>query len=112
MSPGYSTHSAPSPPRQNLSQPPIGCRSASCCLADLWCINSLTRRPITFTLDLKRGALIAECCLLKAPAVGIRLRSLRAVSLSERRVGLQLIQLEIEDGEAELTFEASQPHPG
>ena len=74
---------------------------------DLWCINPLTRRPITFSLDLKRGALIAECCLLKAPDVGIRLRSLRAVSLSERTVGLQLIQLEIEDGEAELTFEAS-----
>ena len=58
-------------------------------------------------LDVKRGALIGECCLLKAPGVGIRLRSLRVVSLSERALGLQLIQLEIEDGEVELTFEAS-----
>jgi hypothetical protein len=51
------------------------------------------------TLDVKRGALIGECCLLKAPGVGIRLRTLRVVSLSERALGLQLIQLEIEDGE-------------
>ena len=58
-------------------------------------------------LDVKRGALIGECCLLKAPGVGIRLRTLRVVSLSERALGLQLIQLEIEDGEVELTFEAS-----
>src|SRR3984957_19403549 len=47
------------------------------------------------TLDVKRGALIGECCLLKAPGVGIRLRTLRVVSLSERALGLQLIQLEI-----------------
>ena len=59
------------------------------------------------TLDVKRGALLAECCLLKAPDVSIRLRTLRLVSLSERAVGLQLIQLEIEDGEVEVTFEAS-----
>ena len=39
--------------------------------------------------------------------MGIRLRTLRVVSLSERAVGLQLIQLEIEDGDVELTFEAS-----
>ena len=35
------------------------------------------------------------------------LRTLRLVSLSERAVGLQLIQLEIEDGEVEVTLEAS-----
>ncbi len=39
--------------------------------------------------------------------MGIRLRTLRLVSLSERAVGLQLIQLEIEDGEVEVTLEAS-----
>jgi trehalose/maltose hydrolase-like predicted phosphorylase len=55
----------------------------------------------------RRGAGSVDCRmrLLTAPPVGIRLRSLRAVSLSERTVGLQLIQLEIEDGEVELTFE-------
>ena len=36
----------PNPPRQNLSQPPTGCKSASCCLADLWCITPPTLRPI------------------------------------------------------------------
>ena len=39
--------------------------------------------------------------------MGISLRTLRLVSLSERAVGLQLIQLEIEDGEVEVTLEAS-----
>jgi hypothetical protein len=32
---------------------------------------------------------------------------LRLVSISERAVGLQLIQLEVEDGEVEVTLEAS-----
>src|ERR1700728_3925151 len=40
-------------------------------------------------LDLKRGALIDECCLLKAPGVCIRLRTLRLVSINERALGLQ-----------------------
>src|SRR5271163_4235844 len=78
---------------------------------------SLSGRPLVhhpgdasshrMTLDLMRGALLAESGLLKAPGVSIRLRTLRVVSLSERAVGLQLIQLEIEDGEVEVTFEAS-----
>ena len=59
------------------------------------------------TLDVKRGALLAECYLSKAPDVSVRLRTLHLVSLSERAIGLQLIQLEIEDGEVELTLEAS-----
>jgi trehalose/maltose hydrolase-like predicted phosphorylase len=58
-------------------------------------------------LDVKRGALFGDCCLSKTPGVGVRLRTLRVVSLSERALGLQLIQLEIEDGEVELTFKAS-----
>jgi trehalose/maltose hydrolase-like predicted phosphorylase len=59
------------------------------------------------TLDLKRGALLTECRLLKAPDISIRLRTLRVVSLSERAIGLQLIQFEIEEGDAEVIFEAS-----
>ena len=59
------------------------------------------------TLDVKRGALLAESRQLKASDVRIRLRTLRLVSLSERAIGLQLIQMEIEDGEVELTLEAS-----
>jgi trehalose/maltose hydrolase-like predicted phosphorylase len=59
------------------------------------------------TLDLRRGSLLAESGLLNGPGVGVRLRTLRLVSMSERAIGLQLIQLEIEDGELEVTLEAS-----
>lgn len=59
------------------------------------------------TLDVRRGALLSQCSHLKAPDISVRLQTLRLVSLSERAVGLQLIQLNIEDGEAEVTLEAS-----
>ena len=59
------------------------------------------------TLDLKRGALFSEFGQLKAPDVGMRLRTARLVSLNERAVGMQLIQMEIEEGEVEVTLEAS-----
>jgi trehalose/maltose hydrolase-like predicted phosphorylase len=59
------------------------------------------------TLDVRRGALLSESRQLKADDLGIRLRSLRLVSLSERTVGLQLIQLEIEDGVIDVTLESS-----
>ena len=60
------------------------------------------------TLDLRRGALLSEFRQLTATDLGIRrLRTLRFVSLGERAVGLQLIQLEIEEGEVEITLEAS-----
>ena len=59
------------------------------------------------TLDMRRGVLLTECLQMNAPAVGVRLRTLRLVSLSDRSVGLQLIQLEIEQGEVEVSLEAS-----
>jgi trehalose/maltose hydrolase-like predicted phosphorylase len=59
------------------------------------------------TLDVRRGALLSESRQLKAADLGIRLRTLRLVSLSERTVGLQLIQLEIEGGVIDVTLEAS-----
>ncbi|HXC78622.1 MAG TPA: hypothetical protein VNU19_16420 [Candidatus Acidoferrum sp.] len=58
------------------------------------------------TLDLRRGALLSKA-QVNRPDLAIRLRALRLVSLSERGVGQQLIQLEIEDGEVEITLEAS-----
>ena len=59
------------------------------------------------TLDLRRGALLSAS-RLKTPELGIlRLRTLRLVSLSERAVGLQLIQMEVEKGDIEITFETS-----
>ena len=59
------------------------------------------------TLDMKRGALISEWRQSHSPTTGIGLRTLRLVSQSDRAVGLQLIQLEVEDGETDVTFEAS-----
>ena len=58
------------------------------------------------TLDMRRGALLTEFRKLDPPAI-LRLRSLRLVSLNTRAIGLQLIQLETEEGEDEITFEAS-----
>jgi trehalose/maltose hydrolase-like predicted phosphorylase len=58
-------------------------------------------------LDMRRGTLLTECRHLGRLPLGVRLRTLRLVSLSERAVGLQLIQLEIEEGEVEVTLEAS-----
>ncbi len=58
-------------------------------------------------LDLRRGCLLAESRQLKAPGAAMRLRTLRLVSLSERAIGLQLIQLDVEDGEVDVTLEAA-----
>jgi trehalose/maltose hydrolase-like predicted phosphorylase len=59
------------------------------------------------TLDVKRGALLTEGYHPQAPDQGLRGGTLRLVSLSERAVGLQLIQLEFGDAEVEVTLEAS-----
>ena len=51
------------------------------------------------TLDMRRGALLSEGRHVEDAATwASALRTLRLVSLSERAIGLQLIQLEIEDG--------------
>ncbi len=59
------------------------------------------------TLDVRRGAFLSEFKDLKAPEVNLSMRTLRFVSLSERAAGLQLIRLQIEEGEAEIELEAS-----
>ena len=59
------------------------------------------------TLDLRRGALLSASRLKTSELGMLRLRTLRLVSLSERAVGLQLIQMEIEKGDIEITFETS-----
>ena len=59
------------------------------------------------TLDMRRGALLSESHHLSTPDRGLCVRTLRLVSMSERAVGLQLIQLEVEHGEFDVTFEAS-----
>src|ERR1700733_11680858 len=59
------------------------------------------------TLDMRRGALLSEGRHLKAPDLGLRVQTSRLVSLSDRAIGLQLIRMEIEDGELDVTLEAS-----
>jgi trehalose/maltose hydrolase-like predicted phosphorylase len=59
------------------------------------------------TLDMRRGALLGESSHLSSADIGLCVRTLRLVSWSERAVGLQLIQLEVEHGEVDITFEAS-----
>ena len=59
------------------------------------------------TLDMRRGALLSEWRQSNMPAVAMRLRVLRLVSQADRAIGLQLIQLEIEDGDVEVTLQAA-----
>ena len=56
---------------------------------------------------MRRGALLTGCRLSIEQLAGMRLRTLRLVSLSERAIGLQLLHLEIDEGEVEITLEAS-----
>ena len=58
------------------------------------------------TLDVRRGVLLSEARHSKTEAVGMHLRTLRLVSLGERSVGLQLIEMEVGDCEAEIKLEA------
>ena len=58
-------------------------------------------------LDLRRGALLSRGSRLKAPALGLHAHTLRLVSLSDRAIGLQLIQLDVESGTIDVTIEAS-----
>jgi trehalose/maltose hydrolase-like predicted phosphorylase len=59
------------------------------------------------TLDMRRGALLTRARLVDLPAIAVRARTLRLVSLSERAIGLHVIEVEIESGEVEVTLEAS-----
>jgi trehalose/maltose hydrolase-like predicted phosphorylase len=58
-------------------------------------------------LDIKRGALLTAGHFTESPDLSLQVHTLRLVSLDDRGLGLQLIQLEIEHGEVDLTFEAS-----
>ncbi len=58
-------------------------------------------------LDLRRGALLMECRLSQGTDLVVHMTGLRLVSLADREIGQQLIRLEIERGEVEVTLEAS-----
>ena len=59
------------------------------------------------TLDMRRGALLTGGSLVGIPGLAIHLRVLRLVSLDDRAIGLQLLQLEVEEGSFEITLQAS-----
>jgi trehalose/maltose hydrolase-like predicted phosphorylase len=74
--------------------------------------EALGRHPLDvpehrMTLDMRRGVLLTRCALMRGGGLNLRMRTMRLVSLKERAVGLQLIELEVEEGEGELTLEAS-----
>jgi trehalose/maltose hydrolase-like predicted phosphorylase len=59
------------------------------------------------TLDFWRGALTTESRIANPPAMAMRLRVRRLVSMHDRALGLQLVQLDVEAGGVEATLEAS-----
>jgi trehalose/maltose hydrolase-like predicted phosphorylase len=59
------------------------------------------------TLDMKRGALFDEGNHSMASGLDGRVSALRLVSLSDRALGLQVIQFELGTGTTEITFSAS-----
>ena len=58
-------------------------------------------------LDMRRGTLITEDRLSNSAGVGVRLRSAHIVSLGQRSIGQQLLELEIEQAGIEVTLNAS-----
>ena len=70
------------------------------------------------TLEMKRGAVLSDSWVEAARSPGARLamraRTLHLVSLRERALGQQLIQLDIEAGDVDLTLDAAfgGPDPG
>jgi trehalose/maltose hydrolase-like predicted phosphorylase len=59
-----------------------------------------------FILDMKRGLVLTDGRRSDAPESGASLRALRLVSLANRAIGMQLIQLEAGDEHLEVTLEA------
>jgi trehalose/maltose hydrolase-like predicted phosphorylase len=59
------------------------------------------------TLDMRRGVLLTGCRLIDHPTIAVQVRTLHLLSLSERGIGMQVIELKIEEGEIEVAVEAS-----
>ncbi len=58
-------------------------------------------------LDMRRGVLLTGCRLVDHPTIAVRARTLDLLSLSERGIAIQVVELKIEDGEIEVAVEAS-----
>lgn len=65
--------------------------------------NTLSHRRI---LDMRRGALVTEWRQQDPNGAIVQARTLRLVSLAQRAIGLQLLWLEVEHGQADLIVEA------
>ena len=59
------------------------------------------------TLDMRRGTLLTGGSLIGVTGLAIHVRVLRLVSLKERAIGMQLIQLEVAEGAFDITLDAS-----
>ena len=68
-------------------------------------LSEVTSRSMT--LDMRRGVLLTGTRFANHSAMAVRARTLRLVSLRERAIGLYVVNLEVEEGEIELTLEAS-----
>ena len=69
--------------------------------------NAIELSSHHMTLDMRRGALQTVCRLQGGNATDVRVRTLHLVSLSDRSIGLQLIQFDVENGNAEVTLDAA-----
>ena len=58
------------------------------------------------SLDMRRGLVMTDWSHYQTGVVGMHLSTLRLVSLNERAVGLQVIRLGIDEGEADIALEA------
>ena len=59
------------------------------------------------TLDMRRGVLLTGAQFTGQPSFAVGARTLRLVSLCERAIGLHVVELRIEEGQAGVTLEAS-----
>jgi trehalose/maltose hydrolase-like predicted phosphorylase len=59
------------------------------------------------TLDMRRGVLLTRFRLIDNPRIAVQVRTLHLVSLKERGIGVQVIELNIEDGEIDVAVEAA-----
>ena len=58
------------------------------------------------SLDMRRGMVTTDWSHSQVGVVSLRLRTLRLVSLHERAIGLQVLRLEVDEGETEVALEA------
>ncbi len=106
-SPVCSTYRIPSTPYLHLF-PPLGGSSSALRFRG----GPLVRHPAEAIshrtiLDMRRGVLLTGCRLIDRPTIAVQVRTLHLLSLSERGIGVQVIELKIEEGEIEVAVEAS-----